>query len=374
MTYTAARAPAFTGAPGTLSRLALSSEIMPMTQVHTRARRDAFTLMELLVVIAIIGIIAALLLAGVVAVMGNKDDVNNGNDINQLKIGLENFKNKFGVYPPGIIRLCSHRAQYTHAAADPRSLDAYSVTVLNKMWTKLSNPNGAWSTTGIDWSGTGNLQLDVTLVGDQCLVFFLGGIPKAGTGGNGFANDPMNPNNPNASRVGPWFQFDVGRLQVLPVLKMPVLGNVRGNGFPSYMDAYTSNNIGMPILYFGASIFNQKDGYYDSLNHYVGNKATAFQQSIEVTDPFGKVNLVVPYYNPTGTTVAKNLYNAYAQDSYQIVTAGRDQIFGPGGQWAAATAPAYDPPPGANHPGPPTRGNGQDDRTSFYDSRMGVQQ
>jgi prepilin-type N-terminal cleavage/methylation domain-containing protein len=362
-----------------------------MTPKGYRARRAAFTLMELLVVIAIIGILASLMLAGVMSVMKSKYDAANADDINQLKIALENFKHAHNIYPPGIIRLCNSRAAYT-MANDKESLDFYSIMALNRMWPKLGN------FTNIRWDGsTGSVTpIDVVLYGDQNLVYFLTGPPAPGTMGMGFSMNPTDPCSPVGDRKKYFEGFQIPRLVSL-----------HGNAFPSYLDAYSVGSKGNPILYFSASMRRPKNGYLDPLKvpksfsgaHNDGVKGPYITQEIVgLVTPFGvayshsvtkamnkKVN---PYDNPTNGilpffhTVTMPTASAFsasftcpAEGTFQLVTAGRDQVFGPGGEWQQPLAPEYDTPgiSGAQAGQfDPTSGHGHDDLTSFHDKRMGA--
>jgi prepilin-type N-terminal cleavage/methylation domain-containing protein len=65
------------------------------------SRRRAFTLIELLVVIAIIGVIAGLTLGVAKAVGKTRKLAVAKGELAQLQIALENYKAKYGVYPPG---------------------------------------------------------------------------------------------------------------------------------------------------------------------------------------------------------------------------------------------------------------------------------
>jgi hypothetical protein len=162
---------------------------------------------------------------------------------------------------------------------------------------------------GIDWNGDGVISNEpVTLGGDQCLVFFLGGIPAPGTPEAvlGFSTDPTNPAAGTRTRRGPFLEFDPRRL-------------VEGNaGFFRYLDAF---NKGSPYAYF--SSYNTTNGY----NRYGSSDCEAlgvspYQESEEV------------FINPKG---------------FQILSAGRDAVFGAGGtSWEPTRGyPAGDP--GADH-------------------------
>src|SRR5262245_60403902 len=97
---------------------------------HNRnSERQGFTMIELLVVIAIIAILVALTTSAVIKVFGKGPEVAAANDIHQLKMALENFKNKFGVYPPSRILLSNNVNDYVN---DPQSL-----AILMQLWPRL---------------------------------------------------------------------------------------------------------------------------------------------------------------------------------------------------------------------------------------------
>ena len=72
-----------------------------MQTVKLPARRRGFTLIELLIVIAIIGILASLTVAGLGAVKRVQALSTARKELEQIKTALENYQQKYGVYPPG---------------------------------------------------------------------------------------------------------------------------------------------------------------------------------------------------------------------------------------------------------------------------------
>jgi hypothetical protein len=218
------------------------------------------------------------------------------NDIRQLSVALETFKSKFGVYPPSNILLSN----------DPKKLDQNSFAYLSAIWPRLN-----WSGKRIDWSGGVKGFTSAKLEGDQCLVYFLGG-PR----GNGFSTSPTNPTLPNGPRVGPFFEFAEDRL----------VQRVKGNPFSSFQDGYAKN------VY---AYFSSGKG---------PNKYRPDCPSLKVAPYFKKGSIPVDYYN---------------RRTFQIISAGKDGIFGPGGAWSPASA--------AKDVGP----NGRDDLANFHGEFLG---
>src|SRR5205823_2680370 len=119
---------------------------------------------------------------------------------------------------------------------------------LLKMFPRMEE---AWKTNGIDFDNSGGYTPPLVLWGDQCLVFFLGGIPaKPGEvpSCNGFSTNPANPiPQAAATTYGPYFAFQSYRLIAR-----------HGNSFYSYLDRFGKQ----PYAYFSTG--RQRNGY----NHY----------------------------------------------------------------------------------------------------------
>jgi len=217
------------------------------------------------------------------------------NDIQQLAMALETFKAKYGIYPPSRILLSN----------DGKQIDRESLAYLLAIWPRLN-----WSAE-IDWSGGVKGFKSAKLEGDQCLVYFLNG-PR----GDGFSINPPNPTAPGGPRVGPFFEFDENRL----------IQRVKGNPFSSFQDGYRKN------VYAYFCTVRTKNNY------------RADCPSLKVAPYFKKGSMPVKYYYPS---------------SFQIISAGKDGIFGPGGAWAPESA--------AKDVGP----NGLDDLCNFHGEFLG---
>jgi general secretion pathway protein G len=214
--------------------------------------RGGFTLIELLIVMVVVLLLAGLLLGAVLVVRGRVRVVQQVAEITQLDLALTKFKEKYGIFPPSRIRL----REWDFRAATPAAgstayvqtdpFDQHSITYLRRIWPSIklwvqnagSNvetpDNGSIGQWFADNSGNGPAAPQVyELEGDECLVFFLGGIcEKTGTDKyilHGFTDDPSNPSRvpspvawgaavPAATstrvqkRIPSTFPFDVGRL------------------------------------------------------------------------------------------------------------------------------------------------------------------
>jgi prepilin-type N-terminal cleavage/methylation domain-containing protein len=344
----------------------------PQTRPGTRR---GFTLIELLIVIAIIGVILSLIAAAVVQAQRKGRQTGNRIDIGQLEVAIEQFKQKFGAYPPSRIRLCESLAYYdlsVNASGQPvNQVDTDSVQFITQMFPRID-----WST-GINWTGSltfpnpapAQQGVDgpgaITLEGDQCLVFFLGGIPNAvlPPACLGFSSNPKNPAAITQDRIGPFFEFDSKRLVLLRISANPY------NRYYSYADAYCTTDgngtlipgSGLPYAYF--SSYKNPSGY---MRYF-----TFFQLGLQPPYPLGQ-NGTLPFNTSDCASLAVYPYfesatplgNKYLKpNSFQIISAGLDGQFGAGGgPWNATTGGSYYP----NGPG------GYDDQANFTGSLIGA--
>jgi hypothetical protein len=248
-------------------------------------------------------------------------------EIRDMQGAIDNFKTWMGPkYIPSRIKLCEKFGSYGKTP-----LDVDSINYLTSLFPHLLDPvpeTGIvlWRDRGIDWNGDGRIDDDgIILEGHQCLVFFLGGIPKGGGIGNrwgepdcmGFSTDPRDPAkiDQTSGRKGPFYEFPSGRLV-----------DLTGHGFYSFADPYGHNK---PYVYFSNyGIRNGYAHYTDAQNRILDNLSLGVQ----------------PYYDAPG--------EYYCAVSFQIISAGADGVFGPGGWWSAAQ-------PGNIAPA------GRDDQTNF---------
>jgi hypothetical protein len=163
-------------------------------------------------------------------------------------------------------------------------------------------------------------------------VFFLGGIPTAAGGVNGFSTNPLNPTQTTGDRINPFFEFSGGQMYQRGCLTPA--GTTVSAPFFSYKDAWGLQ----PYVFF--SSYGRRNGY-DS------------RDALTLQNANSTLTTITPYYQSTNPTIYLN------PNSCQIISAGRDGNWGPGGQWTPATANSIAPA-------------GADDQSNFYDSLLGI--
>jgi hypothetical protein len=268
---------------------------------------------------------------------------------------------------------------------------------LSQLWPRLNwntpqpfgaLPPGQWQ--GIDWdnnglpgftvtltNGTQTVVPEIILEGEQCLVFFLGGIPDYFSGTmSGFSTNQSNPAQPGGDRIPPFFEFKSSRLVKLTTYMYPANTNLNGliNDFPVYMDGYGKT----PYAYF--SSYKNMNGY----NRYVGVPFAYSPPNTPTSDcqllglfPYALSGVYPPPPSPPPTqTLPPPVY--LNSQTYQIISAGKNYQFGPG-----TVLMQYQTPQGNWIGGPvwspatasmvyPQGQAGYDDISNFYDRLLGV--
>jgi prepilin-type N-terminal cleavage/methylation domain-containing protein len=316
---------------------------MRQNRVSVRAtgtRRGGFTMVELLMAMGVILILFVLLAGAVMRVMAQGPQTLTRQEMSMFDVAIAGFKADHNNvdYIPSTIILREDMAYSTAA-------ELTSLAWLKKAFGKRLGAGVSF----VDWNGDGSSTPGaITLTGDQCLVFFLGGIPSTSGGvlaTKGFSTDPTNPANFTAgvNIKKPYFDFHSNRLK---------LGT---NGFLSYLDPYpltSGKPARQPYVYFST---------YKNGNDY---------QPSDVTT---SITAVAPYY-VAGTFVANSTpppawssIKFLNPNSYQIISAGADNTFG------------FTPDSSGCQPWNPAAGYGQgvpgtDDQASFSGSLLGAPQ
>ncbi len=279
--------------------------------LKSRSRNSAFTLVELLVVIAIIGILASLAAVGVMKALERSKMVAARIEVSQLEAAVSAAKLDLGNQDalPSRIRLAYSYSNFqspTQLSVETVSEFALRVSTwetIKKVFGKTITGSTSMSANYFNWRGVGNVPNAttpfLTLEGMDAYVFWLGGIPENGKF-TGFAASRTDPTLSEASvskRKGPYYDFDTTRM----------------NG------SFVSGKVGYNNSYGGAYA-------------YISNKDYDYFTVVPLNGVYPYRNSNNPVSNPNYTPfyTASSYYNT---KTFQIISSGQDQSFGPGGYY-----------------------------------------
>lgn len=327
-----------------------------------RTERRGFTLLELLVVIAIIVILVSLLASAVFRILAKIPEVQTGTEIAQMSVGLQEFMLEYNLSdPPPSVLLLNENVGPLVTFSPPYVLGDPSYAWLQKVFGKNLSGTGPagvppyW----VDWNGDGIPNGPWLLEGEQCLVFYLGGIPTApGLGGfspQGFSPNSINPAAPGGKRKGPYYPFITGRL------KPPPASCLSGMTFPVYIDPWQSKT--GPLYYApttvpGVMLAGTPYAYFSSVGYNNTGYATGYPYGMFVPPIVNNLQSCQSIKAAAYFTVGTSPIQFTNGNTFQIICAGKDGKFGTTG-WSPVSGVV---------------GDGADDLANFSSTLLGIGQ
>jgi hypothetical protein len=278
----------------------------------------------------------------------------------------------------------------THVNGDANDITLGQLTQRSLTAMRKFFPKVVFSTSGIptqvtynpgtgagfwyDFNGNGKMDGAYILQGDECLVFFLGGIPlqdpnTGAFGLTGFGKDPVNPFTNSvvgsgmysANRTPPAFEFNAGRLFLDPNNPSVSLNGLTNPGIPAYYDnlansppSPTGASLNFYVYFsgYGNGVYDANDVNFLTETDGKANTGPIGLQYQHAGTPYPSV-----YPNPYTTTLTANnppgalrtgTVTFEKAQSFQIFSPGLDGLYGVGGQFvppSASTSSASNPLP-----------------------------
>lgn len=275
------------------------------------SRRGGFTIIELMVVVVIIAALAALLLPAIQGARRSAIESQVRQEISQLENAIGEFKAELGPEPPSFIRL--HETGDSSMGTGWFANDAAtreSRAILRTMFGTKMEFNGFV----IDLNGNGSADagVSVDLRGDQCLVFFLGGLYDSTNGFRGFSKNSLRPlrfTSGSGTSIGPFMEFNPERVRTSlpgnPAYSAPLAN------FPVYVDPIPGQT--KPYLY----VSSDEGRGYDGSDLMTPLLPSGFQ----------------PYLINTKATAMAPNPAAWKPETFQIISPGYDFSYGIGGPY-----------------------------------------
>ena len=261
---------------------------------ETRHRRRSFTLVELLVVIAIIGILAAILVPTLYRVVIRARQNVIAQELNQIHMAIESYKQKFGDYPPDFTSL--------RFVADLTTANQLVVRHLRKSHPRHQESLADTFTDG----NTSNPVLQKPNPA-EALVFWLAQLQE----------DPRRPLSAPSDSVPyvSFFPFDEKRLVYTRTIGDPTKPDAQRDLYvylpPNGKDA--------PYVYFDSRIYTD-----DTPLAGVTPETPVASLSV-LRDPDSGDPLLYPYATRVNATAPLTMAN---RTTYQLISAGLDGEYG----------------------------------------------
>lgn len=376
--------------------------------------RAGFTLVELLVVLVILAVLVALLLPAINGAVRRARGAAVQAEINGLAQALQDFKQKYGDFPPSRVILNESGVLPTGVTAPVASsassdilvgaLAQRTITAMRKFWPRApfvtqgnASPIPGYPNAWYDFNGDAKTgPQNYVLQGHECLVFFLGGVPLNANGTVsmiGFGKSPTNPfsngvvgsamysNNRNA----PFYQFSSSQLQLTSNLISGYGGSqfVYSHGIPGYIDQLNGRGDGQSFYaYFSTNVGNGYDPNDENLaGDQDGNSTTPLWLAFypgQLTFPNStppETDSPTPNPYTTGPAFGTGLQGAVAfhnPQSFQIISPGADGMYGLGGTYnpSAAQGSALPAPAKTNSTDTNVRTIENDNLTNFHNGTL----
>lgn len=311
------------------------------TQPPRSPRPAAFTLVELLVAIGIIAVLVGLLSPAIYSVIQRSRVTEVKQEIGQIEGAIAEFHLKFGMNPPSRITLYETGDRMNQTGwFEPTAKAKWSRAIIRRLWPDFNFELDR----DFDQSGSADIGTSWDLKGDQCLVFFLGGVWD-GTKFAGFSSDQRNPfklTSSGTTSIGPFMDFDAQRVVTSALVTYPApLVN-----FPVYVDTLPGQV--RPYMYASS---NEGLGY----------------DSTDVSTPASNNSFSI-YFLKQKAAAADPDPDAWKPETFQIISPGADGEFGFGGPYMPdQTNPLPTLVVGDTIPPAPVRRAEQDNITNFSD-------
>lgn len=275
---------------------------LQLSGVVFRSHRPGFTLIEVLIVIAIIGVLVGLLIPAVNIARRSVQQSAIAFEVEALANAIEQYKNKFGDYPPDGSDLNVFRRHFKKAF--PNMVDSE--------FAALQPPYSA--------ANNGGAVMDPS----EALVFCLGGFssdpthPFTGLGGPLVAAGAVYQY--NADRTNAFYEFKPQQLSIEARDVNNVLLTISVDEEMLY--GATATNDLMPVYYSGGGR-QAPFVYFDSRTYRVNSYAPTALVDAGALTPYKSEQR-----NTNATSTPTDAYRFMNERSFQIISAGLDDSYG----------------------------------------------